>query len=120
MPKHDPNILQQAVASVTAGVHSTRAAAKIFKIPRSTLMNHCKRHHADRPGPSPVLSVFEEAKVVSYVQDMAKIGYPQTWQQICETVKMVLDLGQRKTIFKNNLPGNIHTKFTIIYCSSVV
>lgn len=69
--------LKQALQEVSNGMHY-RAAAKMFGIPRVTLMRKFKLHkeEKEKPGPSTKFSAKQENTLVKWIKYMAKSGFP--------------------------------------------
>lgn len=106
--KYTQTDLEMAIQRVDNREMSKKAAAKAFRIPKTTLLDKLSGRvpmHA-RSGPDPVLSHAEEDQLVKYTKDMAHVGYPLTRRDLCQEVKTLLDEDSRKTPFRDNLPGN--------------
>jgi hypothetical protein len=57
-------------------------------------------------GPSPVLSEDGEQVLVKWVTDCSRKGCPQRKLDVQLSPKEFLTINQKKTPFKNNMPGN--------------
>ena len=89
---------------------STKAASKLYGIPRTTLIDKLKGRVADisHSGPNSVLSVEEEETLSQWILDMGKNGFPITKLQLKLEVKRILDKEGRSTPFTNNMPGRLN------------
>ena len=58
-----------------------------------------------KQGPPTTLTIAEEQKLVDYAIHMAEIGYGRTREQICSTVKKIIDSDGRSNPFHGNKPG---------------
>ncbi|KAH3806166.1 hypothetical protein DPMN_134482 [Dreissena polymorpha] len=77
-----------------SGAVSKRKAAEMFRIPKSTLMDKLAGRtpeHRARLDPFTVLTEAEENALVEYRTGMASIGYQVTSNELCLTVKTILD-----------------------------
>lgn len=107
-PQYSTEDLEIAVKRVQAKEISYREAESLYGVPRSTLFDHvtgkattCKR------GPPTVLNPAEENMIVEWALHMADIGYGRTREQVCLTVKKILDKDGRDNPFIDNYPGKI-------------
>lgn len=98
--------LLDALDDIRSNRLSFRAAEVKYGVPKSTLSDYVsgKSVIGRKPGPSSVLSVDEESKLVDWAFEMAEIGYGQTRRQVCEMVKKFLQDG-RPNPFNDNRPG---------------
>ena len=106
--KYSQETLLKVINLVSNKQMSAYKAAKEYGIPKSTILDKvagrvpviCKS------GPDPVLSMEEENKLVDWAIKMCMVGYPVTRTDLKNTVKLILDRQNRKSVFQNNLPGN--------------
>lgn len=104
--------LETAVEQIRTSELSYRQAESKYGIPRSTLYDHAAgRVTSCRRGPPTVLTHDEEKMLVDWTLHMADIGYGRTREQLCLTVKQILDKDKRETPFRDNYPGEL----TFIY-----
>ncbi|XP_031778828.1 uncharacterized protein LOC100680064 [Nasonia vitripennis] len=99
--------LERAVEKCKKG-ESLRKVAQEFSIPRSTLFVKLKGIvplHAKK-GPSTILFEAEEMRLVKWILDKARLGFPMHEDEVKVAVKKVLDDEKRDSIFKNNKPGD--------------
>ena len=99
--------LSIALEMVRSGALSTRAAAKTYGVPKSTISDKIRGKVQDdaRSGPATVLTKAEETSLVEYLQLMSSIGYPLNRSLFCRETKRILDIDGRPNPFKNNMPG---------------
>ncbi|KAJ8890890.1 hypothetical protein PR048_010399 [Dryococelus australis] len=97
--------LNECLAVVQDETLSTRAAAVHFGIPRRTIMNKLKGHHASTPG-RPARFSGEEEKILSdYVIAMSKFGFPiDKFELRCIVSACVDRAGRVVKRFPKNLP----------------
>ncbi|KAG8180855.1 hypothetical protein JTE90_023007 [Oedothorax gibbosus] len=85
-----------------------RAASRKFGVPRGTLQDRIHGRVSEGPrkmGPDAVLTLAEEKKLVQWIKDLVKCGFPRKVEDLLNTVqKIILDDG-RKNPFKNGRPG---------------
>ena len=84
-----------------------RAAARLFKIPRSTLRDLCtgKVQLGAGRGRKTELTEDKEQSLVNFIIWMQQIGYPLTRMSLREEVRQLVEKVGRKTRFVNNLPS---------------
>ena len=88
---------------------SYRKAAAQYGIPRSTLYDHVTgKAVSSKRGPPTVLTTAEEQMLVDWALHMADIGYGHTREQLCATVKEILDKDGRENPFTDNYPGKFN------------
>ena len=80
---------------------SLRSVVAAYGIPKSTLSDYAsgKVEIGSKQGPPTVLTTAEEKKLVEYCLHMASIGYGRTREQVCLTVKKILDKDGRPNPF---------------------
>ena len=61
-----------------------------------------KQAVVDRGGKSTKLTKANEDYIAKWALEMADVGFPRTWKQICEAVKMYLDKKKVKSDFREN------------------
>ena len=92
--------MAQAVDAVAGGM-SKSEAARIFKIPRTTLIDHTSNGqyfgYDTAFGPAPALNTEEEEALINYTKYMASRGYPLT--------KKMLRIFGREMMKKEKLPS---------------
>lgn len=110
MPKKRENFCQLNItAAVNAVLNdglSKKAAAKKFGISRSTLQFRLKNLNGKKTcGPATVLSDKEEELLQTWIVESCKKGFPRRKKDLQISVKQFLDINNRLTPFKNNMPG---------------
>ena len=81
---------------------SLQSVAAAYGIPKSTLSDYAsgKVEIGSKQGPPTVLTTAEEKKLVEYCLHMASIGYGRNREQVCLTVKKILDKDGRPNPLK--------------------
>ena len=88
---------------------SYRKAAAQYGIPRSTLHDRVTgKSMSSKRGPPTVLTAAEEQMLADWALHMADIGYGRTREQLCATVKEILDKDGRENPFTDNYPGKFN------------
>lgn len=98
--------LKNAIQAVKEG-QSTAGAARAFKIPRKTLVDHVSgRSSVDkRPGRARSIPHHIEDSICDKVVSAANTGFPVTKQQFLNKIGTVAENLNLKTQFKNGRPG---------------
>lgn len=100
-----PARIRKASRAVTNGM-TVRAAAHLYKVPRSTLSENTRHVDLKAVGRPTELSQKEEAAIVDHLLIQAEWGFPLTRCDVQVTIKNYLDnLGRESKRFKDNLPG---------------
>nr|CAH7743641.1 unnamed protein product [Callosobruchus chinensis] len=98
--------LENALRDIQNGTESYRTAEKKYGIPKSTLEFKLKHPgHKETLGPSPVLTLEEEALLVSWIRDNASKGCPRKANDLKNSVQRFLFANPRPNQFKDNRPG---------------
>lgn len=104
--KYSQEDVYKAVQKVGSGL-SQREAAKLFKVPRSTLqakLTFVIPVEAAR-GPFPYLTYEEEKQIVEWILYYSNRGFPITKLMLQQNVQKIIIADNRKTPFVNNKPG---------------
>ncbi|KAK9711071.1 hypothetical protein QE152_g25674 [Popillia japonica] len=104
--KYTSENMAVALAAAKAGV-PVATTSKTFGVTRITLRNKLKGISPEicNMGPLTILSTEEELRIVTWLADIAKVGFPVTKQGLIGTVaKLIKDL-DRKTPFCDSIPG---------------
>ena len=90
--------LRTALQDLQTNKKSIRVVAAAYGIPKSTLFNYAsgKVEIGSKQGPPTTLTIAEEQKLFDYAIHMAEIGYGRTREQICSTVKKIIDVEVEK------------------------
>lgn len=86
---------------------SLRQVAKGFNIPFSTLRSRCNGTYdsTTTKGPCPVLTKEEEDGLAKWMIHRGICGYPQTKEQLLDSVQIICKNLKKKTPFINNRPS---------------
>lgn len=105
--KYTEDSLQQAAVAVKTKAMTLGQASRRFKIPKSTIKFRLSQKWTKklRRGPQTMLTTEEESKIVTWVQEIERRGFPCTKHALISRVKAFLDKNPRDSIFKNNTPG---------------
>ncbi|KAJ1524842.1 hypothetical protein ONE63_009710 [Megalurothrips usitatus] len=103
---YKPEDVLAAMRAIWRGM-SRRQAAKVFNIPRSTLLDKLdgKRPVDASPGPNPFLTKAEERTLESWAIDLHRRGFPLKTEDLKDMAQAVIQSNQRRTSFKNGRPG---------------
>nr|CAI5844919.1 unnamed protein product [Callosobruchus analis] len=104
-PKYTEETLQRAIRDVQAGA-SKKSVAQRYGIPRATIEFRLK-HKLDKAkrGRNTYLTQEEEAKLVEWILENDRKGFPRRQIDLQLAVKAFLDNNERKNPFTNNFPG---------------
>ena len=91
MPKYTEESIQQALAAVRAGALKHQAA-KLYGIPRSTLINRLRGSVTRKQANSDqqALSKDQEDHLVMWATVQAKLGLPPTYLQLRQAAQRIL------------------------------
>ena len=105
-PSYSADELCTAIERIEKHELSYRKAESLYGIPRSTLHDHVAGTvSSSQRGPATVLTPAEECMLVQWSLHMADVGYGRTREQLCLTVKTILDKDDRENPFRDNCPG---------------
>ncbi|KAJ8917901.1 hypothetical protein NQ315_002593 [Exocentrus adspersus] len=111
---YDQNQSQKSVEAVRNG-DKLREICRQYGVPKSTVQNRIKGKVADAciaMGPSPVLTLGIEKRIVAWIGDLAKCGFPIKKQELFATVQKIVKSENMETPFKNGRPGQkLYTNF---------
>lgn len=97
--QYDPSMLAKAYVAVMEQNYPVAKAAREFEVPMQTLRDRVLRKvdiETVANGRTPVLTLDEEAKIVSHLQDVADLGYAFTRQDIVTiATDYAIQLGKR-------------------------
>ncbi|KAF2896741.1 hypothetical protein ILUMI_09437, partial [Ignelater luminosus] len=97
----------EALASIRNGM-KIREASRRYGVPRRTLQDRLHGRVPEKPtrkGPDTILSIEEEKKLVDWIINMAKCGFPLKKDDLLNTVHTIIKEDGRKNPFKNGRPG---------------
>lgn len=104
--KYSQNDLKAALVAIKNGTPCA-TAAKIYNIPRTTLLGKIKGTYPEecRSGVSTILTQEEERLLCKWIIDMAKMGFPVTKLQLLDSVTILVRQLDRPNSFTNGRPG---------------
>uniref|UniRef100_A0A1Y1LYW1 HTH CENPB-type domain-containing protein n=1 Tax=Photinus pyralis TaxID=7054 RepID=A0A1Y1LYW1_PHOPY len=97
-----------AIEAVTKNGINKKAAAREFKVPRSTLVRRLAlaTPYSRKMGPATEIPEAEEKIIENWVLAIARKGFPVHRQNLILSVKkMVEDMGKETKYFLNGTPG---------------
>jgi hypothetical protein len=104
--KYGSESIDLALQEIQDKKMSVRAIAAKYGIPKSTIHFKLKNPSSkDTYGPVPYLSIEEEQRLVKWISEMGKRGFPRKVENLLSSVKNFLDHNPRPNPFKNNRPG---------------
>lgn len=106
-PEYTENSIQTCINNIQSGKQTKYRACKTFGIPESTIRYRMseKWTKKTRKGPNPVMGQEEETKIVRWLKDMQRKGFPATAQTLTAKIKAYCDQTEKPNPFKNNRPG---------------
>ncbi|XP_031550979.1 uncharacterized protein LOC116288350, partial [Actinia tenebrosa] len=100
------NNIFHAVEDILQGL-SVRKAAKKWCIPRSTLHDRVIGKVVNcKAGRKQILSPAEESRFAAWLIERSRLGFGVSKEEFLDAVKSFVTKTDRKTIFKQNRPGN--------------
>lgn len=100
--------LQKALTEIEAGHLSIRKASQQFNVPKTTIIHRMKGRstgNKQKTGPEPLLGTQVENRIIEWVINIAKCGFPLKKSDLLNTVeKLAKDLG-KDHLFKDGKPG---------------
>ncbi|KAH0819510.1 hypothetical protein GEV33_003282 [Tenebrio molitor] len=104
--KYGSESIDLALQEIQDKKMSVRAIAANYGIPKSTIHFKLKNPSSkDTYGPVPYLSIEEKQRLVKWISEMGKRGFPRKVENLLSSVKNFLDHNPRPNPFKNNRPG---------------
>ena len=99
--KYTQDDLQKAVKAVKEDGVSFGDASRLYHVPRATIHNYCKDTVVvkKKRGPVPVLTTDEEGTLENWLLDLARRGYPVTYDGLLDQVQKILRVDGRETSF---------------------
>ena len=97
-------VYQRATWKAVSIKHCFHSVAAAYSIPKSTLADYAsgKVKIGSKQLRATVLTTTEGQKLVEYCLHTASIGYGQTGEQVCLTVKKIVDTNRRPNPFEDN------------------
>ena len=100
--------LQQAVESYTSRRLSLRTASSIYKVPKSTILDHVTGRRGIKSksfGRDLDIPYEDEQKIAKAIRSMEKGGFGLSRSEVIEKVGEYVQKNNLKTRFKNGIPG---------------
>ena len=102
--KYSNDNLQLALTEISNGM-AIKKASKLYNIPRTTLRHKKNNQHSKPMGAPTVLTAEEEGRIVQWIIDLGKMGFPVTKEQLLFSVSKLITATGRVTHFKDGKPG---------------
>ncbi|KAJ8981081.1 hypothetical protein NQ317_015304 [Molorchus minor] len=84
----------------------TKRVAQKYGIPKSTISFRNRNPEIkDTFGPAPILTFEEETKLVKWISEMGKRGFPRKIEDLVDSVQKFLKASPRKNPFPDDRPG---------------
>lgn len=100
--------LKKALNEIREKNKSIKQICKEYGIPKTTILDKISGRRPDgvkKPGPEPALGVDGEKKVVEWLLNISKCGFPVRKQELLDTVQEIIREGKIKNNFKDDRPG---------------
>lgn len=106
--KYSEEKLIMALREIRENNLKVREASRLYEVPRSTLQDHLNGKVpkiSRKTGPEPLLTNAVETKIVEWVLNMAKCGFPIKKCDLMDTVECIIKDLKKQHLFKNSKPG---------------
>ncbi|XP_045768675.1 tigger transposable element-derived protein 1-like [Maniola jurtina] len=106
--KYSEENLKKALDEVRDNKKSIRQICKDYGIPKTTILDKLSGRRPDgvkKSGPEPALGIEGEKKIVAWLLDISKCGFPVKKNELLDTVQKIVQDGQFKNQFKDDRPG---------------
>lgn len=98
--------LKKALNDIREQKKSIRQICKEYAIPKTTLLDKISGRRPDGVNkPGPALGVDSEKKVVEWLLNISKCGFPVKKQELLDTVQKIIRDGELENKFKDDRPG---------------
>lgn len=100
--------LQKALVEIRENNKPVRLVCREFNIPKTTVLDRISGRTTDKikkPGPDPVLGNDGEKKVVEWLINISKCGFPIKKQELLDTIQKIIRDSDIKSNFKDDRPG---------------
>lgn len=101
--------LKEALREIRENGLPIREASKRFGVPRTTIQGRIK-DIARKTDPEPFLTNEGEQKIVHWIKNMPKCGFPLKKSDLMETVTKILKDSKKESLFKGGKPGQRQSK----------
>lgn len=103
--RYDKNALKNAVEEVKNG-SKLRETCRKYGIPKSTVQDRIiGRVSSSVMGPDPFLTIEIENKIVKWIQDLSRCGFPINKRELFSVIQKIVKTEKLKTPFKDGKPG---------------
>lgn len=102
--QYSEEALQKSVESVKAG-GNLRSVCRKYGVPKSTVQDRISGKVAKtntQMGPDPILSHEYENKLVQWIENLAKCGFPLKKGELLDTIPKIVRAEKLQTPFKND------------------
>jgi hypothetical protein len=103
--KYSPEALLKAIKAVQEKRMSAREAAKLYQVPKTTILDRISGRSSPAVGHPTELSQEEESVIVERLVLMGRWGFPLSRHDLSHLIKAYLDAEGRTSRFVDNLPG---------------
>lgn len=106
--QYDPEQVANALAAIRDTGMKVATACKLYEVPRSTIRNKLEGKAPDttgKVGRSPVLGRDVENKLIEWIKNISKMGFPIGKEGLVYSVKKLVEEANLSTPFTNNTPG---------------
>ncbi|CAK1579754.1 unnamed protein product [Parnassius mnemosyne] len=100
--------INKALRDIREKKKSIREVCRNYGIPRTTVQDRISGRSSDSiktRGPDPILTSEVEKKIVDWLIDIAKCGFPIKKFELLDTVQKIIKDSGMQTPFKNDRPG---------------
>ena len=97
--------LKKALSDIREKKKSIRQICKDYAIPKTTILDKISERSPDgvkKPGPEPTLRIDGEKKIVEWLLNISKCGFPVKKQELLDTVQKIIRDGDIKNKFKDD------------------
>lgn len=105
---YPPESLELALKEIRNDGKGIRETCRKYGIPRTTIQDRLVGKRTDElknRGPEPILGTSGEKKVVEWLINIAKCGFPVKKQELLDTVQKILKDLRKPNPFKDDRPG---------------
>nr|CAD7267128.1 unnamed protein product [Timema shepardi] len=107
---YSTNALSEALRAINYDKLSVREASRRFGVPRTSIQDRLSgkvslQDGDHKMGPDPVLSKEEELKLVTWLEDLAKSGFPRKPDDLLNSVQEIVKATKKETPFVDGCPG---------------